>query len=95
MSEIPAYLYRGHAGISSPTEARKFLRIIAKPNFPSLDSSTIFNLKLHVVQIREKIVFFRPFKEKRNNKELPVAVWSTSKSIKQWKGGDLLMTEES
>lgn len=66
LSEIAAYFYRGHPGISSPTEARKFPRIIAKPNFPSLDSSTVFNLKLHVVQIREKIVFFRPFKGKKN-----------------------------
>jgi len=94
LNEIPAYLYRGHPGISSPTEARKFLGIIAKPNFPFLDSSAIFNLKLHVVQIREKIVFFRPFKEKKTQ-QLPVAVWSTAKSIKQWKGGDLLMPEES
>lgn len=69
LSEVPAYLYRGHLCISSPTEARKFPRIIAKPNFLSLDSSTIFNLKLHVMQIRKKIIFFRPFKEE---KELPV-----------------------
>lgn len=76
LSEIPAYLYRGHLCISSPTEARKFLRIVAKPNFPSLDSSTIFNLKFHVVQIRKKIVFLRPFKEGKNpqqiSKELPI-----------------------
>lgn len=76
LSEIPAYLYRGHLCITSPTEARKFLRIIAKPNFPSLDSSTIFNLKLHVVQIRKKIVFFRPLKKEKTpqqiSKELPV-----------------------
>lgn len=65
LSEIPAYLYRGHLCVSSPAEARKFLRIIAKPNFPSVDSSTIFNLKLHVVQIRKKIGFFRPFKKKK------------------------------
>jgi len=61
-------LYRGHPGISSPTEARKFLRIIAKPNFLSLDCCTIFNLKLHVVQIREKVVFLRSSKEKEEKK---------------------------
>lgn len=65
LSKIPAYLYRWHLSISPPAEARELLRIIAKTNFPSLASSTIFNLKLHVVQIREKIVFFRPFKLKR------------------------------
>lgn len=55
------HLYRGHLSVASPAELRKLQRIKSKANLSSIRCSAIFNLILHMMQIREIVVVFRSF----------------------------------
>lgn len=57
---LTIYLDCGHWDISSPAKLREYQGIKSKPQISSTGSSAIFSLMLHVVQIREIVVIFRP-----------------------------------
>jgi hypothetical protein len=57
---LTIYLDWGHWSISSPAKLREYQGIKSKPQVSSIRSSAIFDLILHVVQIREVVVIFRP-----------------------------------
>ena len=62
-----SYLYGRHLGVSSPAEAFKLSRAVAKAHRAAIQRGSLLDLKLQVVEVWEVVVWTRSTREQRED----------------------------